>query len=105
MHDRRRFTLAWIGLAVLGAILAQLYRSAVDRQYTLEEAYQVDLNVADVEELCMLPGIGSKLAERIVRERTTRGAFVDGEDLCRRVDGIGPKLWEALQDWARFGHE
>ena len=49
----------------------------------------IDLNAATAEELEVLPGIGAKLAARIVDERQQHGAFVSLSDLGR-VPGIGP---------------
>lgn len=103
MKERQRFTLAWIGLIFLGALLAQFYRSAVSDQYRIEEvSYQVNVNSADPSELRLLPGIGTALAQRILEARLQGGPFRDGEDLCRRVPGIGPTLWQQAQKWATF---
>lgn len=49
------------------------------------------VNTVGVDTLCYLPGIGPKLAARIVDERRSGGPFSDPEDL-QRVRGIGPKL-------------
>jgi len=49
----------------------------------------IDLNAATPEELEALPGIGAKLAARIVEDRQRRGAFATLGDLGR-VPGIGP---------------
>ena len=59
----------------------------------------VDINTADVAQLQALPGIGPKIAQRIVEERS-RGQFQSVDDL-RRVAGIGPKTLEKLRPFAR----
>lgn len=51
----------------------------------------VDVNRAGTAELRTLPGIGTRLARRIVAERQRRGPFRRPEDLLR-VRGIGPRL-------------
>jgi len=56
----------------------------------------VDLNRADRAELALLPGIGDKLAERILRERQRAKGFSSVEDLLR-VPGIGAKSLERLR--------
>src|SRR5207244_4682191 len=55
----------------------------------------IDINQADGQELQKLPGIGPKLAQRILDERA-KSPFQSVEDL-RRVSGIGPKIMERLR--------
>ncbi len=52
------------------------------------EVKLVNLNIASAEELETLPGIGGKLAERIIAYRTENGPFETVEDLAN-VSGIG----------------
>jgi competence protein ComEA len=58
----------------------------------------IDVNRADLTELQKLPGIGPKMSQRIVDERSLRGPFKAVEDL-RRVSGIGPKTLEKLRPY------
>ncbi len=58
----------------------------------------IDLNTAGKEELDQLPGIGPVLAERIIEYREENNGFVDIEELTR-VDGIGTKTFEKVQDY------
>jgi competence protein ComEA len=60
-------------------------------------AGRFDLNQASAETLTALPGIGPKLAERIVAYREVHGPFRRVEDL-RSVPGIGPKTFEKIRD-------
>jgi competence protein ComEA len=57
----------------------------------------VDVNVATVEELDELPGVGPATAAAIVTERERNGPFVSVDDLDR-VPGIGPAKLDALRD-------
>jgi competence ComEA-like helix-hairpin-helix protein len=58
----------------------------------------VDLNAAGAAELSQeLPGIGPKLAERIVSFREGKGGFTDPRELTR-IPGIGPRLVERIAD-------
>lgn len=61
----------------------------------------LDLQRASAEDLEVVPGIGPKLAARIVEDRARRGGFRSVEDL-QRVKGIGPKLSARLAEVARF---
>jgi competence protein ComEA len=56
---------------------------------------RINVNYASEEELQRLPGIGLKMAQRIVAERLKK-PFSSVDDL-RRVHGIGPKTLERLR--------
>jgi competence ComEA-like helix-hairpin-helix protein len=56
----------------------------------------VRINTAGKTELMTLPGVGEKMAERILLERTERGPFRSVDDL-KRVRGIGAKRIEQLK--------
>jgi competence protein ComEA len=58
--------------------------------------FPLDLNHARLEELMELPGIGEKLAQRVVEYRKTHGGFRSVEDL-RKVRGIGEKRMERIR--------
>jgi len=57
--------------------------------------HPVDLNGASLQELQKLPGIGPKMAERIVAYRQENGRFKSVADL-QSVKGIGAKKMEKL---------
>jgi len=57
--------------------------------------HPINVNMAMIDELRTLPGIGPKLAQRIIDERQKR-PFATVEEL-RRVSGIGPKTLEKLR--------
>ncbi len=56
----------------------------------------VSVNREDIEGLTALPGIGSAIADAIIRERVRRGGFERTDDLLT-VPGIGPRLLEKLR--------
>jgi competence protein ComEA len=62
--------------------------------------FPLDLNSARVEDLRELPGIGEKLAQRLVEYRRSHGGFRSVEDL-RKVPGIGEKRMERLRPLVR----
>ncbi len=55
----------------------------------------IDLNLATVEQLDTLPGVGPVLAQHIVQWRTEHGRF-DTVDQLRQVSGIGPSKFASL---------
>ena len=57
----------------------------------------ISINRAEKEILSTLPGIGPKLAERIVRRRENSGLFRSKNELLH-IAGIGPKKLDRLLD-------
>jgi competence protein ComEA len=66
-----------------------------------DSASPIWLNLASVEELASLPGIGPVIAERIVRYRLLHGPFRSPDELAK-VPGIGPQTLKAIQDRVRL---
>ena len=63
-------------------------------------AWRVDLDRAPADELQLLPGVGARLAERIVQDRERRGSY-GGLQALDRVPGVGPALIERLAPHVR----
>lgn len=57
----------------------------------------VDINHADRETLCTLPGIGASRAEDIIAYRESHGAFQKCEDI-KKVSGIKDSVYEKIKD-------
>ncbi len=102
--------IAGIGLVISPSILAPCFwgRCMSDHQVPSPQEvsgsvplFQADINRADVIELQLLPGIGPKSAEEILRVRSGMGGFQVLQDLDR-VDGIGKKTMEQLKSVIRF---
>ena len=53
------------------------------------------INTASADDLCALKGVGPKLAEKIIEQRTASGPFKGPADL-KKVHGIGKKKLENI---------
>jgi competence protein ComEA len=63
---------------------------------------KVNLNTATADQLTTLPGVGPKLAVRIVEHRTKSGSFKSVQELMN-VRGIGEKNFEKIQGYLTVG--
>jgi competence protein ComEA len=63
---------------------------------------KVNINAASVEQLTTLPGVGAKLAARIVEHRQKSGPFKSVQELMN-VKGVGEKNFEKLQPYLTVG--
>ncbi|MDP2318850.1 MAG: helix-hairpin-helix domain-containing protein [Acidobacteriota bacterium] len=66
------------------------YTAPFQAQAPAAEKAALNLNSATVDQLATLPGIGPKVAERILEYRTKNGGFKKIEELMN-VKGIGEK--------------
>jgi DNA uptake protein ComE-like DNA-binding protein len=57
---------------------------------------KTDLNQADKDALITIPGIGEKLAQRILDYRSSQGGFNELAEL-RNIKGITPSRYEKLK--------
>lgn len=104
MSRRRRLLWLW-ACVVLGLAVRAFGRGTVGEISALPirvAQKTINLNLASVADLRVLPGIGSVRAEAIVLERVRNGPFRGIEDLVR-VDGIGPETVAELQPFVCFG--
>ena len=62
---------------------------------------RLDGNQVDAELLQIIPGIGPKIAEKIIQKRNELGTFTSFEQLLD-VPGIGIKRLELLKRWLTF---
>jgi competence protein ComEA len=70
--------------------------SKISGRKSLALGIPVGINSASVDDLRALPGIGEKLAERIVRYRELKGGLKNIDELIS-VEGIGKKKVEAIR--------
>ena len=84
--------------AILGIAVSAAAASAQNKATTPKAAATVtatatapvNLNTATVEQLATIPGVGPKMAERIIDYRQKNGGFKKVEDLMN-VSGVGEK--------------
>lgn len=78
--------------------VARQYGAALTARQRLALGLPLDLNHARADELDLLPGIGPRLARRLVAERQAHGGWQDLAEL-EQVRGIGPRQlarWRGL---------
>lgn len=89
-------------LATIGEAEASIDAPRPALELFADGAVSVDLNAADEDELCRLPGIGPTRARAILALRSKLGRFKSIDDLAR-IKGIGRALLRKLRPWARIG--
>lgn len=63
---------------------------------------KLDINTATASQFTLLPGIGEKLAQRIVDYRTQNGSFSSVDGLMQ-VSGIGEKKLDSIRQYLTVG--
>lgn len=69
-----------------------------DQAASREYHFELDVNSAEWNQLTLLPGIGERLAHRIVEFRNVQGS-IDNVDQLIAVDGIGPKKLASIRPY------
>jgi len=89
-------TLATAVLAVVLAAPAIVHAQSAPAATSPDKTALVNINTASAADFEALPGIGPKMAQRIVEYREKNGAFKKLEDLMN-VKGIGEKNFLKLK--------
>lgn len=58
----------------------------------------VNINTADIDGLCRLPGVGEGRAKAIIEYRNKQGGFQKKEDIMQ-VSGIGEKMYARMEEY------
>ena len=89
----KRAMLVLVSMVFLGVASVPQARAAEESAKKPASAeVQIDLNTATSEQLTELPGVGEKVAARIVAYRKKNGGFQKAEELMN-VKGIGEKTF------------
>jgi competence protein ComEA len=91
-----------VGLLAVQPLLAQAPRTRTDST-SAKPAAIVNLNTATSAELETLPGVGPKMAARIIEYRQKKGPFKKIEELMN-VQGIGEKNFLKLKPQLTVGN-
>jgi competence ComEA-like helix-hairpin-helix protein len=70
--------------------------SRMNGRKSLALGVPIGINSATVEDLVILPGIGPKLAKKIIEYREFNGRFKNPSEL-QKVDGIGEKKFKSIK--------
>jgi competence protein ComEA len=89
---------ALVGCLSAPALVVNAQAPQAPAKQAAAPATVVNLNTATVSQLDTLPGVGAKLAERIIEYRTKNGGFKKIEDLMN-VTGIGEKNFLKLKPY------
>lgn len=89
-------TLALIGMGV--DFLKKKYSSVTNIGRFSEDIAKIDLNTADKDLLTDIPGIGEKLAQRIIEYRQKQTSFTDTAEL-KNIKGITNYKYEKIKDY------
>jgi competence protein ComEA len=76
--------------------------SRAARVHKAAPAGKVNLNTASASELASLPGVGDKLAARIVEHRQKVGGFKSTQEIMN-VKGVGEKNFTKIQSYLTVG--
>lgn len=97
--QERQAVLFLMAISLAGAGLEFLVKHVppLERRRCLDSLGKIDLNTADRDALKSLPGIGEKLAQRIIDYREENQGFSDLEELAR-VKGVRPELATRLKE-------
>jgi comEA protein len=87
---------------VMALVVTPTYADQDKPAKTNSSELLVDINAADIDRLTELPGIGPKVAARIVAYRKDNGPFQKIEEIMN-VRGIGEKTFVKLQKHLTVG--
>lgn len=100
----RRYAIGALGLLVVTGTIAARATSTQKSSPSKAPSEILDINQASAEDFARLPGIGPKLARRIVDFRQKHGPFRRVEDLMA-IRGVALKKWKAIRPYVKVGSQ
>ena len=99
----------WVMIALVAAVVTFAMWSATRRTALVDDALasgatsswpdmRIDINRANAAELALLPGLGDRLAQRIIEDRERNGRFASIDEL-ERVPGIGEAMIDRMRPY------
>ncbi|TDI98145.1 MAG: helix-hairpin-helix domain-containing protein [Deltaproteobacteria bacterium] len=75
--------------------------STINGKHKIALGIAIDINSARFDDLTALPGIGPKIAERILKYKKFHGKFKDKQELME-VKGIGLKTYKKIEKYITY---
>lgn len=100
-HQERQVILFLVSIALVGTGINFLGKINSEVRITLanyDELFKIDLNGADRELLISVPGIGERLAQRILDYRREKRCFYNLEEL-KKIKGITENRYKKVKDY------
>jgi competence protein ComEA len=85
-----------LGLALALAGLTSVGTAVAAEKAAAPAPAKININTASAEQLTALPGVGERLAGRIVEYRQKQGPFKSTQELLN-VKGVGEKNFQKIQ--------
>jgi competence protein ComEA len=93
---KRLLSVLALGVLIGGSVPVAAQTKSSPKPTTARSTAAVNINTASATELTNLPGVGAKMAARIIEYRQKNGPFKKPEDLMN-VRGIGEKNFLKLK--------
>ena len=99
--QERQVVLFLISVALIGLGISFLTKKCSKIRvigYISQQEDKININQASKESLVGIPGIGEKLAQRIIDYRRHKGKFYNSAEL-KNIKGIGQTKYQAIKDY------
>ena len=105
MKNAFRWTISIVGIICLAFFIGLFFgrksmsappvKDEIHAETVSSDIERININTANIEQIQSLPGIGAKLAQRIIDYRTANGPFTSLLQL-KLVEGIGDSKLETI---------